>query len=125
MMTGIRVVTTDRRDKLDGMSRINYQKIYTVEHNAKVYDFGTVHDSDLHVFYNQWMFVLKRDSERNLDTLGGGENRESDYGDEEYVVSEGTARPVGYGDGATNSYDHDVGSSTSGLIIDSSDRGRF
>jgi hypothetical protein len=104
MMREIRVITTDRRDKLDVMSRINYQKIYTVEHNAKVYDFGTVHKSDLHVFYTQWMFVLKHDSMRNLDVPGGGGNDESDDEDGGNVDSDGTARPEGYNDGTTNSY---------------------
>jgi hypothetical protein len=104
MMAEIRVVPTDRRDKLDIMSRINYQKIYTVEHNAKVYDFGDVYKNDLHVFYKQWMFVLQTDNKRNPDMPGGG-NEESDNEDGEYADSDGTERPeAGYSDSRTGSY---------------------
>jgi len=92
MMTEIRVVPKDRRDKLDAMSRINYQKIYTVEHNAKVYDFGDVHKNDLHKFYTQWMFVLKRDNKRKLDKPGGA-NEESENDDGDYGDSDGTGQP--------------------------------
>jgi len=28
---------------MDPMARLNYTKVYTVEHNVKVYDFGIVH----------------------------------------------------------------------------------
>jgi hypothetical protein len=104
MMKEIRVVTTDRRDKLDEMSRINYQKIYTVEHNAKVYDFGTVHKNHLRIFYAQWMFVLQHDSERNPDMPGRGGDEESDGDDGGYAESEHTARPEGYDDDTAGSY---------------------
>ncbi|OCK85582.1 hypothetical protein K432DRAFT_286426, partial [Lepidopterella palustris CBS 459.81] len=38
----IRVVPTKIWEKLDPISRVNFQKIYTVEHNVKVSDFGRV-----------------------------------------------------------------------------------
>jgi hypothetical protein len=38
----IRVVATSPREKLDRRSRVNFQRIYTIEHNVKVYDFGRV-----------------------------------------------------------------------------------
>jgi hypothetical protein len=46
MRSPIRVKATRKSDRLDEMSRINYAKIYTVEHNVKVYDFGQVHSED-------------------------------------------------------------------------------
>jgi hypothetical protein len=39
----IRVVPKSDRDKLHPDSRINYAKIYTVEHNVKVFFIGEVH----------------------------------------------------------------------------------
>ena len=39
----IRVVPKTHRDKLHADSRINYAKIYTVEHNVKVLFIGEVH----------------------------------------------------------------------------------
>jgi len=42
MRRSILVEAKSRTDKLDKMSRVNYAKIYTVEHNVKVYDFGQV-----------------------------------------------------------------------------------
>ncbi|KAF2104189.1 hypothetical protein NA57DRAFT_70406 [Rhizodiscina lignyota] len=42
MQPPIKVTPRSKGDKMDPMSRINYNKIYPVEHNVKVYDFGTV-----------------------------------------------------------------------------------
>jgi len=39
----IRVVPKSDRDKLHPDSRINYAKLYTVEHNVKVFFIGEVH----------------------------------------------------------------------------------
>jgi hypothetical protein len=51
----IRVVPDNRREKLDIKSRINYAKVYTVEHNVKVCWIGKVareHEQQLIVDYN-------------------------------------------------------------------------
>ncbi|KAF1816950.1 hypothetical protein P152DRAFT_4804 [Eremomyces bilateralis CBS 781.70] len=45
MRKPIRVTARTRSDKLDKISRINYNKIFTVEHNVKVFEFGEVHHS--------------------------------------------------------------------------------
>lgn len=46
-------------DKLDVMSRVNFRKVYTVEHNVKVYDFGHVHPGQIHqlesTFFTVWI----------------------------------------------------------------------
>lgn len=39
----IRVVVDNPRDKLKPQSRVNYSKIYTVEHNVKVCFIGKIH----------------------------------------------------------------------------------
>lgn len=40
----IRVVLDSRREKLKPQSRVNYSKIYTVEHNVKVCFIGRIHE---------------------------------------------------------------------------------
>jgi len=40
MLPPIRVLAKNRGEKLRRESRINFGKVYTVEHNCKVYDFG-------------------------------------------------------------------------------------
>jgi hypothetical protein len=42
----IRVIPKTPRDKLEEQSRINYAKIYTVEHNVKVHFTGQVDKQD-------------------------------------------------------------------------------
>jgi hypothetical protein len=49
----IRVRQRNNFEKMDKMSRVNFAKIYTVEHNVKVYDFGQVHrDDEVHLIAN-------------------------------------------------------------------------
>jgi hypothetical protein len=60
MRPPIQVVGRERGAKMDTMSRVNYRKIYTVEHNVKVFDFGNVHQDDIENlvsnFNNVWQF---------------------------------------------------------------------
>ena len=62
MLKSIRVRANSRQEKLDILSRINFSKIYTVEHNVKVYDFGDVHKDHIHRLRRQWRVVLDQDS---------------------------------------------------------------
>lgn len=56
-------VDPDRRDgRLDPMSRLNFGKVYTVEHNVKAESFGAVHREFLpHLIY-QWRVVWAQPS---------------------------------------------------------------
>jgi hypothetical protein len=58
MVSPIRVIAKSRSTKLDPMSRINYSKIYTVEHNVKVHDFGDVDENYHKKLLKQWKTVL-------------------------------------------------------------------
>jgi hypothetical protein len=58
MLASIRVRPTDKRDKMFPASRIHYGKVYTVEHNVKVYDFGDVHKDFLSLLSTQWDWVF-------------------------------------------------------------------
>jgi hypothetical protein len=57
MLSPIRVRPNKKIDKLDKMSRLNYAKVYNVEHNVKVYDFGVVHEGYMGILSHQFNTV--------------------------------------------------------------------
>lgn len=57
MLSPLRVQPRQRGDRLNDLSRINYGKIYTVEHNVKVYEFGDVHKGSLKRLIKNFRFV--------------------------------------------------------------------
>jgi uncharacterized protein DUF6590 len=58
MLPGIRVKPKERQYTLDRMARIDFSRIYTVEHNVKVFDFGNVHRDHLPRLITQWVTVF-------------------------------------------------------------------
>jgi hypothetical protein len=52
---------------MDPMARLNYAKIYTVEHNVKVYDFGIVHEDYLDTFKHQFNSSFSGDQMNDED----------------------------------------------------------
>jgi hypothetical protein len=40
------------------MSRVDFSRIYTIEHNVKVFDFGMVHHTHVARLRAQWMGVI-------------------------------------------------------------------
>lgn len=54
----IAVDRTSEDQKLDPMSRLNYKKIYTVEHNVKVMSVGRVTKISLPVLLGYWRNAL-------------------------------------------------------------------
>lgn len=72
MLSSIRVKTKSKGDKLNQFSRVNYGKIYTVEHNVKVYDFGDVHKDYIARLRSQWRYVMDRNLEGTLEDVGEG-----------------------------------------------------
>jgi len=44
--------------KADRMARIDFGRMYTVEHNVKVLDFGNVHTSHLGRLQSQWILTI-------------------------------------------------------------------
>jgi hypothetical protein len=61
MMSPIRIKARSKQEKLHAMSRINFSKMYTVEHNVKVYDFGDVDSQHKERLRTQWRYVLDHD----------------------------------------------------------------
>ncbi|KAF2492884.1 hypothetical protein BU16DRAFT_92975 [Lophium mytilinum] len=58
----IRVVPDPHWEKLDPMSRINFDQVYTVQHNVKVRHFGKVHKNSERALVYQFMNACKSDS---------------------------------------------------------------
>lgn len=53
----VRITPDERSEKLMDMSRINYGKLYTVEHNVKVRNVGTIHPGSKRAFISQFRQV--------------------------------------------------------------------
>jgi hypothetical protein len=87
MMPGIRIVPRSKWDKMDPKSRIDFGRVYTVEHNVKVYDFGDVHYSYLKRLIDQWLSVIRPDS--GISHNRGQESHGSKAMDGEEYVDEG------------------------------------
>ena len=64
MLEPIRVVPKYKTEELDPMSRVNFVRLYTVEHNTKVKEFGSVHRDYEYLlegqFYQCWGLNLGR-----------------------------------------------------------------
>lgn len=90
MMEPIGVKTTVHGERLDKMSRINFGKIYTVEHNVKVYDFGNVKPSCIRLFvlnFEKVWNIISDPSSRRFDkamkpNIEDEDEHEDDYEDE-------------------------------------------
>jgi len=75
MLDSIRVVSEKRSDTMHPMARVNFAKIFTVEHNVKVYNFGHVHPDWLHVLKHQfgrvWRITSSDDEDDDDDDEDG------------------------------------------------------
>jgi hypothetical protein len=95
MRPPVRVNGAKRGSKLATMSRVNYRKIYTVEHNVKVYEFGKVHDADMESlisnFNDVWQFGSGSGSRTPRAYQNNPEEEEDDNedGEEEGEEEEG------------------------------------
>ena len=86
MLPPIRVLAKNRGDKLRRESRINFGKVYTVEHNCKVYDFGVVHQDYIDNLIACWRWVLTRntaDTGRGANSAGTFPEDDGDDDDDE------------------------------------------
>ncbi|KAK3082011.1 hypothetical protein LTS18_008153 [Coniosporium uncinatum] len=53
----VRVRQRSSSERLDPMSRVNFAKVYTVEHNVKVYNFGMVDADCMQIFLDHFNTV--------------------------------------------------------------------
>lgn len=82
MLSPIRV-KAKHKGILDTMSRINFGKIYTVEHNVKVFDFGQVYKEFGHVLYRQFQEVLNRRMRPTAQAVGASQTNQEVEDDDE------------------------------------------
>lgn len=59
VLPSIQVRPTDEDDRMDPMSRLNFGKLYTVEHNVRVFNYGMVIPDHIPVIRTQWKQVLQ------------------------------------------------------------------
>jgi hypothetical protein len=85
----IRVRPSSRGDKLLEMSRINFGKMHTVEHNVKVLEFGRVHESHRRQLVDHWRYVLALDVNRRQTEQDEEEENDNESSDGENEVGEG------------------------------------
>jgi hypothetical protein len=64
MMLGIRIKSKRGQDKVHERARIDFGRMYTVEHNVKVYEVGDVHPEHTGRLVQQWRKVLDEDYDR-------------------------------------------------------------
>jgi hypothetical protein len=69
MRSPIKVVPNSRSVELDNSSQIDYSRVYTVEHNVKVYEFGKVAPEDMAKFLQNFdnVFNSKEDNDYEDD----------------------------------------------------------
>jgi hypothetical protein len=68
-----------RRAKLDKMSRVDFSRFYTVEHNVKVFDFGDVDRSHLGRLQSQWITIITNGAPASLEGHEEEEQKDHDY----------------------------------------------
>jgi hypothetical protein len=71
MLQSIGIVPKDKRLTLHKMSRIDFSRMYMVEHNVKVFDFGQVHPSHLSRLQYQWITTIAEGGDRLAKELAG------------------------------------------------------
>ena len=71
----IRVNLDHKTDKLDTMSRIDFGKVYTIQHNLKVRSLGKVHQQSMnslfYLFHDVWKVHVGPSSSQQPRNIGG------------------------------------------------------
>jgi hypothetical protein len=82
MLNAIRVVPERNTHTIDPVARLDYNKLYSVPHNVKVYNFGKVHDDFLIILKKQfgWVWKMQDDNEDGNDesSIDGRDDEEED-----------------------------------------------
>ena len=81
----VRVDTDHPTDKLDPMSRLDFGKVHTIQHNIKVKSFGKVNRDSMSAFQHQWANVwrITQRLPKASSSRGGGNGSEDDEDDDD------------------------------------------
>lgn len=70
MLSPLCVIPTEGRDYMEDESRVNFGKMYTVEFNVRVYDFGMVHPKHVPKLVDRWRkIIMEPDSTQDAETV--------------------------------------------------------
>lgn len=64
----VRVNNISDKEKLDKASRVNYSKVYTIEHNIRVCFIGEIHKDSKAIFFTDFKRTFEKDDESEGDT---------------------------------------------------------
>ena len=94
MRPPIRVVPNSKSGELDNTSQIDYSRVYTVEHNAKVYDFGKVAPEDMAKFLQNFdnVFNSKEDNDDEDDYDDEDEDQDEEENYKAYTRHKGKSK---------------------------------
>ena len=76
MRSPIKVVPNSRSVELDNSSQIDYSRVYTVEHNVRVYEFGKVAPEDMAKFLQNFENVFNSKEDNDYEDDGNEEEEE-------------------------------------------------
>lgn len=79
MMPWIRVVPKRQGDKMDIRSRLDYSRVYTVDHFVKVKEFGDVHKTHVKRLRKQWWLVFQESMKDEISDSEDEEESEADW----------------------------------------------
>jgi len=71
----VRVTGTSSEDRLNKASRVNYSKIYTIEHNLKVCFIGQIHKDSESVFFTAVKTTLEGNDEDKAESKSRKEKK--------------------------------------------------
>jgi hypothetical protein len=71
----VRVTGTSPMDKLDKASRVNYRKIYTIEHNLKVCFIRQIHKDSEAIFFTAAKSALEGSDEDKAESKSKKEKK--------------------------------------------------
>jgi hypothetical protein len=101
MRPPIRVLPKSKSQKLTGVLRLDYSRIYTVEHDVKVYEYGTIAYDQMTKFRQNFDLVFNSE-EKDDDSEEDDEDEDEDEEEDDNEEDEGG----GYGSysGAKHKY---------------------
>jgi hypothetical protein len=100
MRLAIGVKPNLKQDSMDPMARLHYGRLYTIEHNVKVYDFGCVRPEYILLLLSQWRDVM------GWQFPGSAGSNSTAQGSASNTIYEGSSNTMGAYRGSSQNY-HD------------------
>lgn len=88
MLSPIRVRPRISGETMEPMSRLNYGKLYTIEHNLKVEHFGDIHGESLQILMRQFASTWRTEPEDEVDDENDEDDDEETHDDQEEMAAQ-------------------------------------